>query len=79
MKFTRFCTTFRHLDSNWMPSSLVTKAKIKTKTNNNNNKKKKQQKETTKDGEGGRFGGEGRFQVSIQITMHMKKIPTFGL
>ena len=43
MKFTRFCTTFRHLDSNWMPSSLVTKAKIKTKTNNsnNNNKKKK--------------------------------------
>ena len=64
MKFTRFCTTFRHLDSNWMPSSLVTKAKIKTKSNNSNNnnkkKKKKQQKETTKDGERGKIWGRGK-------------------
>ena len=63
MKFTRFCTTFRHLDSNWMPSSPVTKAKIKTKTNNsnnNNNNNKKQQKETMKDGERGKSWGRGK-------------------
>lgn len=62
MKFTRFCTIFRYLDSSWMLSSLLTKAKIKTKTNNTttttttNSKKKK----TKKDGERGRILERGK-------------------
>ena len=45
MKFTRFCTIFTYLDSSWMLSSLVTKAKI-----NNNKKKNSKKKKTKKDG-----------------------------
>lgn len=61
MKFTRFCTICRYLDSSRMLSSLVTKAKIKTKTNSSSNNNNKQQKEKTKkDGERGRILQRGK-------------------
>lgn len=68
MKFTRFCTIFRHLDSNWMPSSLVTKAKIKTKiTTATTTTKTAKRKKPRGMGRGGRFWRQGIFEVSIQI------------
>lgn len=80
MKFTRFCTICRYLDSSWMLSSLLTKAKIKTKTNNSNNNNK-QQKENNQEGwgEGEDFGEREDFKLVFKSTVYMKKIPTFRL
>lgn len=60
-----------------MPSSLATKAKIKTKITTATTTKTAKRKKPRRMGRGEDFGEREDFKLVFKSTMYMKKIPTF--